>query len=142
MKISRILNTKGRDVTTVAEDRPVLEVVADLRRRGIGAVVVVDGDGTVAGIVSERDIVNAVADYGERLKDLTVRDLMTTGIAMCSPDDDVNDVMRQMSGGRFRHVPVIENGDLAGIISMRDLVRARMDELERETEALQHYISG
>jgi CBS domain-containing protein len=142
MKIASILHTKGGDVTTVSADRPILEIVAELRQRGIGAVVIIGADGSVGGILSERDIVHALADHGEGLSDVTVGDLMTPAVTVCSPDDHVDDVMRQMSGGRFRHVPVVDNGKLAGIISIGDVVRARIDELERETEALQQYISG
>ncbi len=142
MKVSRILHTKGGDVATVTPERPVLEVVAEMRSRGIGALVVVEPDGSIAGILSERDVVQALADHGERLAQLTARDLMTSDVTVCDPSHDVHYVMRQMSGGRFRHVPVVEQGRLAGIISIGDVVRARIDELERETEALQHYISG
>lgn len=142
MKVSRILHTKGNNITTVTPDRPILEVVGEMRRLGIGAVVVVDPDGGLAGILSERDIVQSLADHGERLAHLTARDLMTSEVTVCDPHQDVHDVMRQMSGGRFRHVPVMDRGQLAGIISIGDVVRARIDELERETEALQHYIAG
>lgn len=142
MKVSRILQAKGGEVATVSPDRPVLEVVAELRARRIGAVVVLDDDGGIAGILSERDVVHALADHGPDLARLTARDLMTTEVTVCDPGHDVPHVMRQMSGGRFRHVPVIDDGRLVGIISIGDVVRARIEELERETEALQHYITG
>lgn len=142
MKVSRILQAKGSEVATVAPDRPVLEVVAELRERRIGALVVVEPDGRIVGIVSERDVVHALADHGPALEGLTARDLMTADVTICEPGHDVHYVMRQMSGGRFRHVPVVVDDRLAGIISIGDVVRARIDELERETEALQHYITG
>lgn len=142
MKLSRILQNKGGDVATVTPDRPILEVVAELRQRGIGAVVVTDSDGAMIGILSERDIVHALADKGHDLTRLTARDLMTSAVESCTPEHDVNYVMRQMTQGRFRHVPVLENGRLAGIISIGDVVRARINELENERAELQRYISG
>ncbi len=142
MKVSRILQNKGGDVATVTPETPILEVVAEMRSRGIGAMVVTDPDGGIAGILSERDIVQSLADHGEGLAQLSARDLMTSEVSVCDSNHDVNDVMRQMSGGRFRHVPVVEQGKVSGVISIGDVVRARIDELERETEALQHYISG
>lgn len=142
MKVSRILQNKGGDVATVTPDTPILEVVGEMRSRGIGAMVVTESDGRIAGILSERDIVQSLADHGDSLARLTARDLMTTQVSVCDSHHDVNDVMRQMSGGRFRHVPVVEQGKVTGVISIGDVVRARIDELERETEALQHYISG
>lgn len=142
MKVSRILHYKGDEVATVSPDRPILEVVTMLKERGIGAVVVVDDNGSIAGILSERDIVHALADRVTDLQDLRAADLMTAQVSICGPDHHVNDVMRQMTAGRFRHVPVVEDGRLVGIISIGDVVRARIEELERETEALQHYIAG
>jgi len=142
MKVSRILQNKGGDVATATPQTPILEVVAEMRSRGIGAMVVTEDDGSIAGILSERDIVQSLADHGDHLAQLTAHDLMTTQVSVCDSKHDVNDVMRQMSGGRFRHVPVVEQGKVIGVISIGDVVRARIDELERETEALQHYISG
>jgi CBS domain-containing protein len=142
MRVSRILQAKGSEVATVTPERPVMEVVAELRGRGIGAVVVTAEDGTIAGILSERDIVHALGEHGPEIAHLRARDLMTHEVTICAPGEDVHDVMRRMSGGRFRHVPVVEGSRLAGIISIGDVVRARIEELERETEALQHYITG
>lgn len=142
MKVSRILHFKGGEVITVSPDRPILEIVTLLKERGIGAVVVVGDDGTIAGILSERDIVHALADRATDLARLRAADLMTTQVSICESDHPVNDVMRQMTEGRFRHVPVVDDGRLAGIISIGDVVRARIEELEREREALQHYIAG
>lgn len=142
MKVSRILHFKGGEVITVSPDRPILEVVTLLKERGIGAVVVVGDDGMIAGILSERDIVHALADQATDLARLRAADLMTTQVSICESDHPVNDVMRQMTEGRFRHVPVVDDGRLAGIISIGDVVRARIEELEREREALQHYIAG
>lgn len=142
MKLSRILQHKGGDVATVPPERPILDVVGELRRRRIGAVVVVDPDGAMVGILSERDIVHALAATGPDLASLTAQDLMTREVQTCTPDHDVNYVMRQMTDGAFRHVPVMEDGRLSGIISIGDVVRARIDELENERAELQRYISG
>ncbi len=142
MKVSRILQSKGHEVATVSPDKPVLDVAAELRQIGIGALVVLTPDERIAGIVSERDIVHALSARGPDLSALTAGDLMTTDVTVCSSSDHVNDVMRQMTTGRFRHVPVIDQGELRGIISIGDVVSARINELETETEALQHYIAG
>ncbi len=142
MKVSRILQNKGDEVATVSAERPVLEIAEQLQQRGIGAMLVMSGDDQIAGIISERDIVHALVAHGGNLSNLTAGDLMTTEVTVCSSGDHVNDVMRQMTAGRFRHVPVIDDGRLNGIISIGDVVNARMQELEQETEALQHYIAG
>lgn len=142
MKVSRILQSKGHEVAHVTPERPVLEVADQLQQRGIGAMLVMTGEDQLAGIISERDIVHALVDHGGDLSDLTASDLMTTDVTVCSASHHVNAVMRQMTAGRFRHVPVVDDGQLSGIISIGDVVNARMQELEHETEALQHYIAG
>lgn len=142
MKVSRILQSKTADVATVGRDRPILEVVALLRQRDIGAVIVSEPDGTIAGILSERDIVRALAERSPDLSPLRAADLMTADVTYCEPRNDINEVMKLMTDGRFRHMPVLEEGRLVGVVSIGDAVRARIDELERETEALQHYIAG
>lgn len=142
MKVSRILHYKDDELATVSPERPILEVVTILKQRGIGAVVVIGDDGSIAGILSERDIVHALVDQGTDLERLRAADLMTTQVSICGPDHHVNDLMKQMTAGHFRHVPVVDDGRLTGIISIGDVVRARIEELERETEALQHYIAG
>lgn len=142
MKLSRILQHKGSDVATVAPERPILEVVTELRQRRIGAVIVTDENGSMVGILSERDVVHVIADRGPDLSQLTAADLMTAEVQSCTPDHDVNFVMRQMTDGGFRHVPVLRDGKLAGVISIGDVVRARIDELENERAELQRYIAG
>lgn len=142
MKVSRILQSKGHEVATTSPDKPALDVAAELHRLGIGALVVLTPDEQIAGIVSERDIVHALSERGPDLSKLTAGDLMTSDVTVCSSSEPVNDVMRTMTEGRFRHVPVVDQGKLSGIISIGDVVRARIHELESETEALQHYIAG
>jgi CBS domain-containing protein len=141
MKVAQILQAKSSEMATVQRDRPIAEVVALLRAQDIGAVIVVEADGTLAGILSERDIVRAL-DKAPDLATLCAADLMTAEVAHCEPHHDINEVMKSMTTGRFRHMPVMDNGRLAGLVSIGDAVRARIDELEREREALQHYIAG
>lgn len=142
MKVSQILQVKGRDVATIAPDASIAEAIAVLGEKRIGALVVLAKDGSIAGILSERDIVKAMAARGMDLTSVAVRDLMTADVTTCKPDDHVDDVMIEMTQGRFRHIPVIENGRLAGIISIGDAVKARIEELEHERAALQSYIAG
>lgn len=142
MKLSRILQHKGGTVFTVRPERPILEVVVELEQRRIGAVVVADDKGAMVGILSERDIVHALADKGTDLSRLTAADLMTADVQTCTPEHDVDHVMRKMTAGAFRHVPILDDGRLVGIISIGDVVRARIDELENERAELQRYIAG
>lgn len=143
MQISKVLQTKGSDVATAQPSTPVLDAAATLKTKGIGAIVVLGGDGRIAGILSERDIVHALADHGGVLNDLTVGDLMTRDVTTCRANQDVNHVMRTMTQHRFRHLPVVDNaGKLIGIISIGDAVKARIEELEYETEALQNIIAS
>lgn len=142
MKISRILQRKSGEIASVAPDRSIPEVVAILCERDIGAVIVLDEAQQMAGIVSERDIVRALDEHGPDLSGLTAADLMTREVKHCAPEEDINHVMRVMTDGRFRHLPILDDGRLVGIISIGDAVRARIEELEREREALQHYIAG
>lgn len=142
MKVSRILQHKGNEVATVTPDTPVSEVVTQLRDKRIGAMVVVEPDGSICGIISERDIVRALADHGSDLAKLKTADLMTADVSICDQSKDIDDIMRQMTEGSFRHVPVVENDKLIGIVSIGDVVKARIRELEQEKSDLQHYIAG
>ncbi len=142
MKVARILQGKSGDIASVTPGCTIPDVVDLLCERDVGAVIVLDPDGDMAGIVSERDIVRALDVHGADLSGLTAADLMTSDVRHCRPEHDIDDVMRQMSDGRFRHLPVLADGCLSGVISIGDAVRARIDELEREREALQHYIAG
>jgi len=142
MKVSRILQHKGSEVATVKPETPVVEVVSELRERRIGAMVVIDPDGSICGIISERDIVRALAEHGPDLAKLKTSDLMTAGVSVCNPGVDIDHIMRQMTEGGFRHVPVVDNDKLIGIVSIGDVVKARIHELEQEKDALQHYIAG
>ena len=141
MNVATILKAKGSDVATVKPTVTLGEAAVLLSERRIGAVVVME-DRKVLGIVSERDIVKAVArNAGEALK-APVRDVMTSRVITCSLNDSVDELMDSMTTGRFRHLPVIEYGELAGIISIGDVVKHRIAETVMETEAMRLYIAN
>ncbi|MFN4355058.1 CBS domain-containing protein [Parvibaculum sp.] len=140
MNVATILKAKGSDVATVNPGITLSEAAMLLTERGIGAVVVME-DRRVLGIVSERDIVRAVARGGAEALKAPVRDVMTTRVITCSLNDSVDELMDSMTEGRFRHLPVIENGELAGIVSIGDVVKHRIAETVMETEALRLYIA-
>ena len=142
MKVARILQGKSGEIASVEPGRSIPDVVSMLCKYDIGAVVVTDQDGAMVGILSERDIVRALDIHGPDLSGVTAGDLMTTKVSHCEPNQDTNDVMRMMTDGRFRHMPVMEDDRLVGVVSIGDAVRSRIQELEHEREALQHYISG
>jgi CBS domain-containing protein len=140
MTVETILATKGRAVATIDPDRTLGEAAKELSTRRIGAVVIADGGMTVLGILSERDIVRAVAKNGGAALDTPVRQHMTSEVVTCKGHADINEVMQLMTQGKFRHVPVVEDGRLAGIISIGDVVKQRLAEIEAESEALREYI--
>jgi CBS domain-containing protein len=142
MLIRHILAGKGSDVVTTRPDATVTDVAKLLKAKRIGAVVVTDAEGALCGIVSERDLACGLADHGAGLVKMRVAELMTQEISTCSPDDGIDRLMRQMTEGRFRHLPVIEDGRMIGIISIGDVVKHRLQELEHEAHMLQDYISG
>lgn len=142
MQVAQVMRRKGGEVATVTRTTGVPAVAAMLKARGIGAVVVLEPDGRIAGILSERDIVYALADNGRGLDHLSAADLMTRDVTVCRPGQDVNDVMRAMTDKRFRHMPVVDNGQLVGVISIGDAVKTRIEELENEREALTNIIHG
>lgn len=140
MRIADILRRKGAEVHTVHPSMSVADLLAMLAERNVGALVVVDGR-TVCGIVSERDVVRRMSERGRALLDCSTSEIMTTTVVSCRPDDSVDDVMRLMTAHHFRHVPVIVDGRLAGVVSIGDMVYARIGELEQEREQLATYIA-
>jgi CBS domain-containing protein len=140
MTVAAILALKGRDVATTTVDRLISDVVAELAARKIGALVVVDRE-RVAGIISERDIVKAIALRGIGILDDPASSIMTRDVVTCSERETINEVMSRMTRGRFRHLPVIEGGRLAGIVSIGDVVKARIEEVEHEADELRTYIA-
>lgn len=141
MIVAQMLKGKGGRVITVAPDDTVAKAAALLAENRIGAVVVSGGGGSIAGILSERDIVRHLAAHGAACLDAPVRDLMTVKVVTCRLNDSVNEIMARMSQGRFRHLPVVEHGALTGIISIGDVVKARVAEIETEAQALREYIT-
>lgn len=144
MLIEHILYRKGHDVATIAPRASVAEAVARLRERNIGALVVrEDGEGApIEGIFSERDVVRALTTLGADTLDQPVADLMTTDVSTCTPRGTVEELMRVMTDRRIRHVPVVEGGELCGIMSIGDVVKSRIDELQEEAETLHEYLSS
>ena len=142
MLVSHILRQKGRDVVTVAPTSVLAEVARTLAKRRIGAVVVIGPKGDVAGILSERDIVHALALDGTQALSRSVSTYMTRSVATCEGQDTIDAIMETMTEGRFRHLPVVEDERLCGIISIGDVVKTRIEESEREASALKQYIAA
>jgi CBS domain-containing protein len=140
MRIRQVLTVKGDDVHTVAPDSSVRELVELLAQYNIGAVVVSDDSRSVLGIVSERDVVRRLTSI-DNLLDTPVSELMTTKVHTCQPEDDVNKLMAVMTEHRVRHIPVVVDDRLHGIVSIGDMVKARMSELEFERDQLETYVS-
>lgn len=141
MTVTRILAVKGHDVVTTQPHRTLEEVSRLLSERQIGAVVVTGADREVLGIVSERDIVRAVARGGAASLHDAVSKHMTVRVTTTTRDATVDSLMEVMTAGRFRHVPVVENGRLAGLVSIGDVVKHRLEEFETEHRALKDYIA-
>ncbi len=141
MTVKAILSRKGRDVATIAPTANLSDAVKLLAERRIGALVVTGPDNRVAGILSERDIVRALAARGPDALQETVASVMTRKVSTCSESDTVALLMERMTDGKFRHLPVVEQGRLAGIISIGDVVKLRVEEIEGETNALREYIA-
>lgn len=141
MLVGQILSAKGHNVVTIRPDATIAEVVRLLRREKIGALVAMEAD-RLCGIISERDLARGLADYGVELLEMKVGQLMTSDVVTCSPEDSVDHLRQTMTEKRFRHLPVLQDGKMIGIISIGDVVKHRLDELETETHQLQDYIAG
>lgn len=142
MRVSSLLTAKGTSVATISPDAPVAGAVGELRRHGIGALVVSSDQQHIEGIVSERDIVRALADRASTLLEAPVSSIMSETVTTCSPDDQIESVMSTMTHMRIRHVPVVDGGVLAGIISIGDAVKSRIGELEKDRNELVDYINA
>lgn len=140
MRIRDLLRSKGTAVATVRPDATIRELLAVLAERNIGAVVVSPDGAAIAGIVSERDVVRGLHDLGAELLDRPVAEIMTSRVRTCEPGADVDDLRRTMTEHRIRHLPVVDGERLAGIVSIGDVVKSTIDELESEREYLVHYI--
>lgn len=142
MSVALILAAKGHDVTTTQPHRTMQEASALLAEKGIGAAIVTGGDGEVLGILSERDIVRAIGRHGVAVLEEPVSKFMTSKVVTTRSDEGIDHVMELMTAGRFRHLPVIENGRLVGVVSIGDVVKHRLDGLETEHRALREYIAS
>jgi len=142
MLVSVILEAKGDAVATVQRTATVGDAVADLVRHRVGALVVSPGDGTIEGIVSERDVVRCLSDLRGDALAQPVSTVMSSTVHLCSPDDTVDSIMNLMTTQRIRHVPVVRDGRLAGIISIGDVVKSRIGELEKDRNELIEYITA
>jgi CBS domain-containing protein len=140
MNVHTILKAKGSDVATIGQQASLSDAVAQLRDQGIGALVVSDDGQHIDGIVSERDVVRALAAHGGSALGRTVQSVMSTEVVTCVADDSVEQLMASMTERRFRHLPVVDGDVLAGIISIGDVVKARLGQLENENQALTEYI--
>ncbi|HUO88783.1 MAG TPA: CBS domain-containing protein [Rhizomicrobium sp.] len=142
MLVKHILGEKGRDIIAISSDATLSEAARLLARKRIGAVVVRDEAGNLAGILSERDVVRAVADESVAALVRPVSAYMTRAVATCTESDSIEDLMEMMTMGRFRHVPVVEDDRLTGIVSIGDVVKTRIAETVQEAESLREYISA
>ena len=141
MTVAAILRHKTGQTVTVTPAMTLAEVATVLSRNRIGAVPVLE-NGALAGIVSERDIVHCLARHGAAALDLSVADAMSRAVQTATPKTTVAEAMAIMTAGRFRHLPVIEEGHMAGIVSIGDIVKARLDAQENEVESLRAYVAG
>jgi CBS domain-containing protein len=140
MTVKAILSRKGNDVVTAEPSASLAEVVRVLSARRIGAVVVTGADRRIVGILSERDVVRVLGEKGPSALDQSIAEVMTRKVTTCSMRDTVSELMERMTEGKFRHVPVVEDGRLAGIVSIGDVVKWRVHEMEDESAALHDYI--
>jgi CBS domain-containing protein len=140
MTVKTILSSKGRDVTTIEPNATLEAAIALLAQRRIGALVVLGPGSRVIGILSERDIVRVLAAEGAAALNAPLAQVMTRKVSTCSETDTVSTIMEQMTTGKFRHVPVVDQERLIGIVSIGDVVKHRLKEMERESEALRDYI--
>jgi CBS domain-containing protein len=140
MTVNDILSQKGNQVLTIEPAATLATAVKMLAHRRIGALVVTGADHRIVGIISERDIVRVLGEKGTAVLGAPVAEVMTRKVVTCGRNETIAEIMERMTGGKFRHVPVIEHGRLVGIVSIGDVVKARLSELEYEQDALREYI--
>jgi CBS domain-containing protein len=141
MRIDGILRTKGHQVIAVAPHALLVDAAELLHEHRIGALVVTDRSDQLIGIVSERDIIATIATHGQDALDMQVEQVMSRDVVVCSPNDTVEQLMTVMTQRRFRHLPVVENGKLTGIVSIGDVVKRRISEISDEADALHGYLT-
>lgn len=141
MTVKAILEQKGHEVVTLGPNEKLAVAIQMLYENRIGALVITNGDRKIVGILSERDVVHCLARDGAAALERTVREVMTPKVNICNENHTVNEIMGIMTEGRFRHLPVEKNGHLDGIISIGDVVKKRIEEVEREAEEIRTYIA-
>ncbi|MCQ8186124.1 CBS domain-containing protein [Parvularcula maris] len=141
MQAKDIIGLKGSDVRTIARDATLNQAISDLAEHKIGALLVVDASAKPCGIISERDIVRVLAGAPTGFRDHKVEEAMTAELITCAPSDSVDTLMDRMTDRRIRHLPVMEKGELKGLLSIGDVVKHRMREVREEADALKSYIS-
>ncbi len=141
MNVEQLLSGKGHDVISVQPHRTLAEAIRTLSEKRIGAVVVMGADGALVGILSERDIIRALGELGFGALESAVSRSMTSKVVTCRPQTSVDELMEIMTTGRFRHVPVVENGRVTGIVSIGDVVKHRVAAIEAESKAMRDYIA-
>jgi CBS domain-containing protein len=140
MNVKTILAAKGGDIVCIEPTADLSAAAKLLSAHRIGAVLIRGAGGHLAGILSERDIVRALSEHGAAALKLPVGQVMTREVATCGEDDTVASIMERMTEGKFRHMPVVTKGKLAGLVSIGDVVKQRVEEIERESEAMRDYI--
>ena len=140
MTVSVILAHKGHDVVTIDPAESLAQAIKLLADKRIGAAIVLGADRRIAGIISERDIVRALADRGAAVLDEPVSGTMTRKVVTCNENETVASIMERMTAGKFRHVPVVDQGRLMGLVSIGDIVKHRVHEMERDSVAMRDYI--
>jgi CBS domain-containing protein len=142
MRVANLLETKGHDVATISQERDVTDALAMLKERGVGALVVTGPMKPLVGILSERDIVRALATSGADALQTKVADIMTKQVRVCDEETTMAALMGLMTEHHIRHVPVVNDMNLVGLISIGDVVKARLDELELDKKELLDYVSA
>lgn len=140
MTVSTILAAKGGGVITIEPTATLAAAASLLSEKRIGALIILGPGGRVAGILSERDIVHSLAQRGRQALDEPLSQAMTREVVTCASDDAISSLMERMTTGKFRHMPVVDGGQLVGVVSIGDIVKRRVDEMERESEAMRDYI--
>lgn len=140
MQISNILQSKGTLVVSISGALSILDATRELTRYGIGAIIVSDSPEGIDGILSERDIARAIAAHGAAALELRVAEVMTTDVTTCSPSDTTDALAEVMTARRIRHLPVMDGGRIVGVVSIGDIVKHRLDELQVETRTLHEYL--
>jgi len=142
MKIKDILNGKNSVLFTLGENKTVIDAAKEMIKDGVGSVVVVNKENRPVGIFTERDVLRLVAENGDNLAEILIRDEMSTELIISLPEDNVDDVSALMYEKHLRHLPVVENGKIKGVISVRDVAKAKMDATDFEIHYLRDYIAG